>query len=210
MKTKSFFLLFAAVLGVSLTSCTSYSYTSRSLAIRPAVMDSRAAGADVQVDFSKRVTATSDAHVLKSDAINDAQYKAIQQYGVDVIVDPIYRIQCNMAHKKAYTVTITGYAGMYNQVPTGIDAMIEKNYKVEDIEKYKLLNDPSFYQYYYQKDPAQGGDVTNYYINSTPSVSTAKASKIISTQPTGKMARVLGMTKGRAHSHKAHNSRRRK
>lgn len=158
-----------AVIGLAalMTGCTTYSYTSRSTAIRPNEMSSRSLGAEINVDFSKRVTASSEAQVLKSEAINEAQYKCINENNIDVIVDPIYKVEFNMFHKKAYKATVVGYAGTYKQVPMGVDAVVEKNYKVEDIEKYKLITDPSFYQYYYQKDPVAGGDVTNYYINST-------------------------------------------
>ncbi|MCQ2346360.1 MAG: hypothetical protein MJZ92_00340 [Paludibacteraceae bacterium] len=129
-------------------------------------MQSENLGAEVDVDFSRKVTGSSDAQVLKIDAINEAQYKCINENNIDVIVDPIYKIEFNMFQKRAYKATVVGYAGMYKQVKTGVDAVVEKNYKVEDIEKYKLITDPTFYQYYYQKDPVQGGDVTNYYINS--------------------------------------------
>lgn len=157
-----------AVIGLAalMTGCTTYSYTSRSTAIRPNEMSSRSLGAEINVDFSKRVTASSEAQVLKSEAINEAQYKCINENNIDVIVDPIYKVEFNMFHKKAYKATVVGYAGTYKQVPMGVDAVVEKNYKVEDIEKYKLITDPSFYQYYYQKDPVAGGDVTNYFINS--------------------------------------------
>ena len=157
-----------AIVGLAtlLTGCTAYSYTSRSAAIRSSEISSRSLGAEINVDFSRKVTATSDPQILKADAINDAQYKCINENNIDVVVDPIYKVEFNMFQKKAYKATVVGYAGTYKQVPTGVDAVVEKNYKVEDIEKYKLINDPTFYQYYYQKDPVQGGDVTNYFINS--------------------------------------------
>lgn len=162
------FMFFVAVglLGFIMSSCTTYSYTSRSTSIRQNEMSSRSLGAEINVDFSRRVTATSDPQILKADAINEAQYKCINENNIDVVVDPIYKVEFNMFHKKAYKATVVGYAGTYKQVPTGVDAVVEKNYKVEDIEKYKLINDPTFYQYYYQKGPVQGGDVTNYFINS--------------------------------------------
>ncbi|MCQ2324435.1 MAG: hypothetical protein MJZ53_06310 [Paludibacteraceae bacterium] len=165
MKTKTNFVV-VCMLSLLMTGCTTYSYTSRSAAIRGTEISSRSLGAEINVDFSRKVTATSDPQILKADAINEAQYKCINENNIDVVVDPIYKIEFNMFHKKAYKATVVGYAGTYKQVPTGVDAVVEKNYNIEDIEKYKLINDPSFYQYYYQKDPVQGGDVTNYFINS--------------------------------------------
>lgn len=172
-----------AVVGLAalMTGCTTYSYTSRSTSIRPNEMKSKSLGAEVDVDFSRRVTATSDPQVLKSDAINNAQYKCINENNIDVVVDPIYKIEFNMFSKYAYKATVIGYAGTYKQVKTGVDAVVEKDYKVEDIEKYKLLTDPSFYQYYYQKDPVQGGDVTNYFINSNGN---GGAPVVLKSQPT--------------------------
>lgn len=166
MNKSLMFFVAVGLLSLMMSSCTTYSYTSRSTSIRPNEMSSRSLGAEINVDFSRRVTATSDPQILKSDAINNAQYKCINENNIDVVVDPIYKVEFNMFHKKAYVVTVVGYAGTYKQVPTGVDAVVEKKYSVEDIEKYKLINDPTFYQYYYQKDPVQGGDVTNYYINS--------------------------------------------
>ncbi len=153
------------LLSLLMSSCTTYSYTSRSTSVRLNTMQSENLGAEVDVDFSRKVTGSSEAQVLKIDAINEAQYKCINENNIDVIVDPIYKIEFNMSQKRAYKATVVGYAGMYKQVKTGVDAVVEKNYKVEDIEKYKLITDPTFYQYYYQKDPVQGGDVTNYFIN---------------------------------------------
>ena len=174
------------VIGLMMNSCTTYSYTSRSTSVRLNTMQSENLGAEVDVDFSRKVTGSSDAQVLKIDAINEAQYKCINENNIDVIVDPIYKIEFNMFQKRAYKATVVGYAGMYKQVKTGVDAVVEKNYKVEDIEKYKLITDPTFYQYYYQKDPVQGGDVTNYYINSnsssTPAVTKTRPSLMV--QPT--------------------------
>lgn len=189
-----FFMGIIAVgtLSMFLTSCTTYSYTSRSTSINQNAMNSKSLGAEVDVDFSRKVTATSEAQVLKIDAINEAQYRCITENNIDVVVDPIYKVEFNMFQKKAYKVTVVGYAGTYKQVPTGIDAVVEKNYKVEDIEKYKLITDPSFYKYYYQKDPVQGGDVTNYYINSNGN---GGAPVVTKSQPTSMMIRPMVVPK---------------
>lgn len=162
---KSIHFLCVAVVVAALSSCTTYQYTSRSAAIRPTTISSEALGAEIEVDFQTKVTASSEPQVLRSDAIQEAQYKAIQEYGIDVVVDPIYKIRFNMFSKKAYQATITGYAGRYKQVPLGIDAMREKEYTVEEIEKYKLLTDPSFYRYYYQPEQPKKEATTNYYFN---------------------------------------------
>ena len=57
---------------------------------------------------------------------------------------------------------MTGYAGTYVIAAAGVDAV--KDYKIEEIEKYKLLTDPDFSKYYYNK-----GIGDSYYINSSAS-----------------------------------------
>ena len=52
-----------------------------------------------------------------------------------------------------------------------------KKYTIEDIEKYKLLYDPSFLPYYYQQPIPAGGDVYNYYIKSGAGVAPAAPAK---------------------------------
>lgn len=190
MNKSLMFFVAVGLLSLMMSSCTTYSYTSRSTSIRPNEMSSRSLGAEINVDFSRRVTATSDPQILKADAINNAQYKCINENNIDVVVDPIYKVEFNMFQKKAYKVTVVGYAGTYKQVPTGVDAVVEKKYSVEDIEKYKLINDPTFYQYYYQKDPVQGGDVTNYFINSN-----GGAPVMMKEQPTSMMVRPTAVPK---------------
>lgn len=183
MKTnnKFFFgMIVVALLSLLITGCTTYSYTSRSTSIRPNTISSKSVGAEIDVDFSRKVTATSDAQVLKNDAINDAQYKCITENNIDVIVDPIYKFEFNMFQKKAYIATVTGYAGTYKKASVGVDAVVEKQYTIEDIEKFKLITDPSFYPYYYRKNQ---GNVTNYFINSDGTVSEAQPMSMM-IQPT--------------------------
>lgn len=170
-------LVFVAI--ATLNSCTTYSYTSRSSAIKGATIDSRALGAEVTADFSRKVTATSDPQTTQSAAIQDAQFKCLQEANIDVIVDPIYKTEFNMFRKKGFIVTVIGYAGTLKQVPVGIDAVVDKKYSLDDIEKYKLLNDPNFYKYYYQKDNNTKGDVTNYYVGATPVVEKPAKQKIV-------------------------------
>ncbi len=170
-----------------MNSCATYTnttYTARSTSIRQNEISSKSLGTEIEVDFSRRVTGQSDAQILKSDAIDEAQYRCISENNIDVLVDPIYKIEFSMFQKKAYKVTVVGYAGMYKQVKTGVDAVVEKNYNVEDIEKYKLISDPSFYKYYYQKEPVKDGDVTNFYINSNRNSNTKGSTPVVTTTPT--------------------------
>lgn len=178
MYQKISYALAVVLFGTLMTSCTTYSYTSRSAAIRGTTIDSRALGTEITADFSHQVTATSDRQTTLSAAKNQAVFLCLQQKGVEVVVDPVYQVEYRWFKKNPYTVTVMGFAGTYKQVPCGLDAFVEKNYSKEDIEKWLLLNDPKFVNLYYQKEKKdvhqQGGDVTNYYINSNGEVSSAK------------------------------------
>lgn len=151
------------VIGLAMISCStykSYSYTSRSASIRQLTMSSQAPNAEVQVDFTKKVTATSQAYASKYDAIEDALYQCITKYGVDVVVDPIYKFEFN----DTYVVTVTGFAGTFKTAEDGIDVESMKNVSMDDVVKFKMLTDPSFAKYYYEAQKPVSGNVTNYYL----------------------------------------------
>lgn len=150
-----------------LSGCSSTltsTYTSRVAPIEDRSIQSSSMMADMEADFSKIVTAKSDPQQTKMDAVLNAQYKCIMENKIDVIVDPIYKVTI-AENGSRYVVELTGYAGYYKKAETTNPVEYVKDYSVEDIEKYKLLTDPSFYQYYYNKDSKNQGDVTNYYIN---------------------------------------------
>ncbi|MBQ0154607.1 MAG: hypothetical protein KBS70_07475 [Bacteroidales bacterium] len=152
------------VIGLAMVSCStykSYSYTSRSASIRQLTMSSQAPDAEVQVDFTKKVTATSQAYDSKYDAIEDALYQCITKYGVDVVVDPIYKFEFN----DKYVVTVTGFAGTFKTAEDGIDVESMKSVSMDDVVKFKMLTDPSFAKYYYEAQKPVSGNVTNYYLN---------------------------------------------
>ena len=144
-----------------MTSCTTYSYMGRQVDVRARNIDMEEQMAGVVVDYSRTVTATSDYQLTKRDAIAEAEYKCIQFSQIDVVVDPIYQVEYNpFKIKMRYRATIVGFAGKYEQRPNKLDNT--KQYSIEEIEKYKLLTDPDFPQYYYKTD-AEGD---NYFFNS--------------------------------------------
>lgn len=145
MKKINFILL---LLGIALSSCSTYQYTARQTNVHRRAIDTHEQMAGIDVDYSRQVTATSDFQLTRQDAINEAEYICLQQSKVDVIVDPIVKIEYNpFKIKMRYRATITGYAGMYKEEPTILEK--SKEYTLEEIEKYKLLTDPTFPQYYY-------------------------------------------------------------
>lgn len=159
MKQKN--LLYALALGAIVlvqSGCTSYSYTSRSTRVNQNDIYASEQVADVTVDYKKKITATSDFQKFPNQAKQQAIYQCIMDNGVDVIVDPIFKIENRPV--TGYRATVTGFAGYIKTGKKEIDRMIESGYSLEDIEKYLLLNDPSFYQYYYNN----GGQGSVYNI----------------------------------------------
>ncbi len=164
---KNLLLWLAAGSALLLSGCSSTltsTYTSRVAPIEDRSIQSSSMMADMEADFSKIVTAKSDPQQTKTDAVLNAQYKCIMENKIDVIVDPIYKVTI-AENGSRYVVELTGYAGYYKKAETTNPVEYVKDYSVEDIEKYKLLTDPSFYQYYYNKNSNNTGDVTNYFIN---------------------------------------------
>lgn len=173
------------LLSMFLASCTTYQYTGRQTNIRNRSIDGTEQRAGIKVDYNKRVTATSNYQLTRSDAINEAEFLCIQNEKIDVVVDPIIKIEYNpLKLKKQYKATIIGFAGKYEERPTLLDESLM--YMTEDIEKFKLMYDPSFLDYYYRQPQPQGGDTYNYYIKSGvpgASVAPAKAPAVSKTAP---------------------------
>ncbi|MBR1877519.1 MAG: hypothetical protein IJ814_00790 [Paludibacteraceae bacterium] len=150
---------------MSLASCTTYQFTARQTEINRRQMDTKNQRAALQIDYNHKVTATSNYQITRKDAIAEAEFMCIEAEQIDVVVDPIYKIEFNpFKFKKNFRATIIGFAGKYEEKENLLDE--SKKYTIEDIEKYKLLYDPSFLPYYYQQPIPSGGDVYNYYIKS--------------------------------------------
>ena len=144
------------LLSMFLASCTTYQYTGRQTNIRNRSIDGTEQRAGIKVDYNKRVTATSNYQLTRSDAINEAEFLCIQNEKIDVVVDPIIKIEYNpLKLKKQYKATIIGFAGKYEERPTLLDESMM--YTADDIEKFKLMYDPSFLPYFYQQPlPSHG------------------------------------------------------
>ena len=158
MKQSLYFPLL--LLAVILSSCSTYQFTARQADIRQRSIDTKDQMASIVVNYDREVTATSDYQLTRKDAIAEAEFLCIQASKIDVVVDPIYKIEYNpFKMKKRFKATIIGYAGTYKEEPNRLDD--SKNYTLEEIEKFKLLYDSNFPKYYYQK--SNTGDT--YYFN---------------------------------------------
>ena len=154
-----------------LTGCSTYQYSSRYVDINRAPIGTKQTAAEVVVDYNRTVTATSDYQLTKNDAIKEAEHLCIVNNGIDVIVDPIFKVEyAPFELQKRYKAIVTGYAGKYAPAAAGVDAA--KEYDMKDIEKYKMLTDPTFPQYYYNH-----GTGDSYYFNNSGTGASVKSSK---------------------------------
>lgn len=147
-----------------LSSCAQfkqYAYTSRTAPISNTTVAPQTKGVEVEMDFARHVTATSEVLPTEAEAIAHAKYLCLQNNHIDVLVDPIFHVE-KMA--SGYRAIVHGYAGMYKTASTGAYAVQESEISMENIEKYKLLSDPSFAQHYYKQfEPEK--HITTYNIS---------------------------------------------
>ena len=176
---KMFNSLWLLTLLLLLASCSTYQYSSRYIGVNRSPIDTKKQGVEILVDWNRTVTATSDYSITKSDAIKEAEYLCIQQNAIDVVVDPIVKVERDpFKMKKRYRATITGFAGKYAETEIGVEAV--KEYDKHEIEKFKLLTDPDFLEYYYSKEQ---GDVYNIYSSSNAGIEPATAKESLAFIP---------------------------
>lgn len=157
---------------MALTSCTMYQYTGRQASINRSDIQATPTLVDVQPDFSKRVTATSDWLPTKEDAMAQCRFLAITENKVDIVVDPIYQIQFrSTSFRKKYKVTMSGFAGYYTNARTiGEDMKQASQFTREQIENYMLIHTPEvIIDYLYEnKNCNEQGDVINIFHENKP------------------------------------------
>lgn len=150
-------LILLVLFAAALTSCSTVQYSARQVDVQRRNIGTHEQMAGVTVDYTRQVTATSDYQMTRNDAIQEAEFLCLQNAKIDVVIDPIYKVEYNpFKFKRRFKATIIGFAGKYKSEPTRLDK--SKEYTREEIENFKLLYDPTFPQYFYNK--AQGD---NYY-----------------------------------------------
>lgn len=141
------FVALCAVLFV-LSSCSTYQYTARQLNIERQNVIMTPTVVDINADYTKRVDVTSGWCATKEDAMNECKYNAILNNHIDVVVDPIFKIEHKVTKRKGFRATLTGFAGFYTNSRTIIEDMQQlKDFSREDIEKYLILHNPEVLQY---------------------------------------------------------------
>lgn len=134
-----------------LSSCATVQYTSRQVDVNRSNIASEQQVTQLEVDWNHQVTATSNYQPTRQEAAKEAEFLCLQEENIDVVVDPIFKFQYEPLRTLGrWKATVVGYAGKYRDtLTTGVEAA--QKYEMEDIEKYKMLTDPNFPQYYYRK-----------------------------------------------------------
>ena len=156
-------ILFALCAGaLVLTGCSTYQYSARQASINRQDIQATPSVVDVRSDFNKRIEVTSAWQVTKDDAMSECRYMAITENKIDVVVDPIFKIEYRpMKLTKKYKATLIGFAGYYTNSRTQKEDMeaISK-FSREDIEKYLILHNPEVLNYMNNQE-----QVVNIYHN---------------------------------------------
>lgn len=141
---------------MALSSCSTYQYTARQVSVEKQNIMVTPTIVDVQVDYSKRINGVSRPCKTKQEAIEEARYMAITNNKIDIVVDPIIKVDYRM---ERYQVTLTGFAGYYiNSRSLYDDIRQTKDLSKEDIKKYLILHHSDVLQYMDEK-----GNTMNFY-----------------------------------------------
>ena len=177
MKTIKLSVIAVAALVLSACGSTSnYTYTSRSNAIDNVNITATKTIVDVTPDFSKRITAESSRCMSVDAAKEEAKYNAIINNKIDIVVDPIYKLEYKDGSVIAY---LTGYAGYYRNPRTELgDIQLLESVSKETIEKYLLMKgDPQVVKAIYHKNgPCGENGVIINHSNGLPLPPPASAS----------------------------------
>ena len=158
-------IIFATIclLAITLTGCTTYQYSARQAGINRRDIQATPTVVDVKADFNKRVEATSKWQPTKEDAMAECNYIAITENKIDIVVDPIYKIEYRPIKRK-FKASLIGFGGYYTNSRTQIEDMENiKKFTREDIEKYLIMHNPEVLKYMNAQ-----GEVVNIYHNEGP------------------------------------------
>lgn len=143
-----------------LSSCSTYQYTSRQTNIDRMNVTMAPTIVDVRPDYAKRIEVISNWCKTEKEAMDECRYNAIINNQIDIVVDPIFKVERRKAQgPKKYKATLTGFAGYYVNSRTLFEDIEKmKNFSREDIEKYLILHNPEVLKYINTQ-----GDVVNIY-----------------------------------------------
>lgn len=147
---KNIFIL--SLVALVLASCSGFKSTYNTSRVISVSQDTKIVPTqtlvDVQPDFSRRITVTTNYFRTQDEAINDAKYRAITENRIDILVDPIYKLEQD---RNGFRVTLTGYAGMFVNPRTRLQDIQQYDaLTIQQIEKYLMLKEnPEILKYMY-------------------------------------------------------------
>ncbi len=144
-------VVFAAL---TFSSCLTTSYEIRGLGIDDQPVISSPTLVDVRVDMSKRIKyadqdfvkySSSSMEQTEKMALAAAKYACITENNIDILVDPIYKIQ--FKGKKKAKIELTGLAGYYDNARSIYENVKEfQDFTLDDVKKYIIFNNPELLQ----------------------------------------------------------------
>ncbi len=149
---KNYKIIMMSLVVLAFASCKTYQHTSRMTNIQNQPIMTNQTRVDVRCDFTKRVVAESGWCGSREAAMQEANYKAILNNNIDIVVSPIYSIQIKPTKRLGYKAALTGLAGYYENPQTiTLKQQVEELNSIsrEDIEKYLLLYNDNSLQYLY-------------------------------------------------------------
>ena len=149
---KNYKIILMSLVVVAFASCKTYQHTSRMTDIQNQPIMTNQTRVDVRCDFNKRVVAESGWCGSREAAMQEANYKAILNNNIDIVVSPIYSIQIKPSKRLGYKAALTGLAGYHENPQTiTLKQQVEELNGIsrEDIEKYLLLYNENSLQYLY-------------------------------------------------------------
>lgn len=137
-------LLLTAIASLFITSCSTYKHSYRLSSVPQSQIGVTPTIVDVVADFDRQVTGKSDKKTNSvQDAKDNAYYNAIVNNKIDILVDPIYRIQVKKGFFKVTAkADVTGFAGSFANARTLIQNQEnEYNIKLEALNKLVAIKE---------------------------------------------------------------------
>jgi hypothetical protein len=133
-------LIFLALL---LSSCSTYNFSHRSVSIDKNNLIATPVVVDLNVVDGKKIIATSDKKKSAEIAKDQAYYKAIVENGIDVVIDPVYKLTYKptfLFFRKRYTAEVSGLAGKYDNSRNIYEAVKPYSLDSNAIKSFRKLN----------------------------------------------------------------------
>ncbi|MEN9332858.1 MAG: hypothetical protein RLY35_38 [Bacteroidota bacterium] len=136
-------ILFFVLASIMFGACGTFQFTSRRVEVGNSNIQTVPMVADLRIDFSKKVTSYSSWMKTTSEAKGDAYLKAITENNIDVLVDPIYKVESKprfLFFFRRSQATVYGFAGMYENPRSKVTFINDLGtLDKENIEKYNLV-----------------------------------------------------------------------